>query len=70
MLFRKNMGNMERWLRAVAGLAVAIGAPMALGLTPAGLVGAIAGAGLALSGLSGFCPACAMVGRRWQDKRP
>lgn len=66
-LFRRNLGPNERWLRAAAGLAVAIGGPLSLGLTPPGWVMAAAGAGLAFSGLSGFCPACAMVGRRWHD---
>jgi len=35
-----------------------------IGLTPLGLVLAVNGAFTALTGLLGFCPACAMVGRK------
>jgi hypothetical protein len=35
-----------------------------IGLTPLGLVLAASGVFTALTGLFGFCPACAMVGRK------
>lgn len=66
MLYRKNLPTWERTARAVAGVAmVACGflAP-GFGSTPAGLIVAGIGAITVLSGLVGFCPACAMVGRK------
>ena len=63
MLYVKNLPTWERVLRVALGAALAAGA---LVLWP-GLVGwVVAGAcaGMALSGLLGFCPACALAGRR------
>lgn len=63
MFYVKNVPNWERVLRIVMGLmalafaAVSWGAPIAMG---AGIMGAI----LAMTGLLGFCPMCAMVGRK------
>lgn len=64
MFYVKNVPNRERALRiiiGVMGLAYAAinwnGSPMAIG---SGLVGAT----LAVSGLFGFCPMCAMIGRK------
>lgn len=63
MWYVKNVPNGERALRAVAGVAGA-GASMVLLAAPWGWLGAAAAAGLAVSGLVGFCPMCAMVGRK------
>jgi hypothetical protein len=63
MLYVKNLPGWERLLRLGAGLALAIFAVMAIGGV-AGWLGGMAGAGLALTGLVGFCPACALAGRR------
>ncbi|MES2106877.1 MAG: DUF2892 domain-containing protein [Pseudomonadota bacterium] len=63
MFYAKNLPNWERILRLIVSLAVIAWA--AIGLS--GIVGwvVIAGAaGITLSGLFGFCPMCAMVGRR------
>lgn len=63
MLYLKNVPGWERALRTVLGLmslafaAVNWGQPLAVG---AGVVGAV----LAGTGLIGFCPMCAMVGRK------
>jgi hypothetical protein len=63
MFYVKNVPNGERVLRVAAGvLAMAIGL-LAVGGTPGVLLAASA-AGIAVSGLFGFCPMCAMVGRR------
>ncbi len=63
MFYSKNVPNGERVLRVVAGLlAVAIGL-IGVGGT-AGIVLAASAAGIVVSGLFGFCPMCAMVGRR------
>ena len=68
MFYVKNVPTWERVLRVVAGLAVAVWGLLALG----GLWGAMAAlsaAGIMLSGLVGFCPACAMVGRKLDQAR-
>jgi len=63
MFYAKNVPAGERVVRAVAG---AVGAGLAVifigGAT--GWLLAAGAAGLAASGLFGFCPACAMVGRK------
>ncbi|HEX2009602.1 MAG TPA: DUF2892 domain-containing protein [Roseateles sp.] len=63
MFYVKNVPNWERVLRVVGGLALGTAAVAAVDggwgwLLGAGAVGALA------SGLFGFCPACALVGRR------
>ncbi len=63
MWYVKNVPNGERVLRVLAGLAGA-GASMALLPGPWSWLGAASAAGLTVSGLLGFCPACAMVGRK------
>jgi hypothetical protein len=63
MFYVKNVPQWERVLRIVMGLmalgfaAMSWGAPLAVG---AGVMGAV----LAMTGLFGFCPMCAMVGRK------
>jgi Protein of unknown function (DUF2892) len=64
MIFRKNLPGWERTMRIVLG-AVMIGYGL-VGL-PAGSLGyAIAAGGVIaiLTGFFGFCPMCAMVGRK------
>jgi len=68
MFYVKNVPTWERILRVIAGLAVAAWSVLALG----GLWGmllAVSAAGMVLSGLFGFCPACAMVGRKLDKAR-
>lgn len=68
MFYVKNVPTWERALRVVIGLAVAAWGVLALG----GLWGtvlALSAAGIVLSGLFGFCPACAMVGRKLDKAR-
>jgi len=64
MLYRKNLPNWERAVRAIAGVTM-------IGYGLYGLPGAMAGYLIAgtgavalLSGFFGFCPMCAMVGRK------
>jgi hypothetical protein len=63
MFYVKNVPNWERVLRVIAGLAA-----IYLGLAVLGGVwGAVVAAsavGIVGSGLFGFCPMCALVGRR------
>ena len=67
MFYRKNVGAKERAVRAVAGVLMVVGSLTLLGTTPLGLIAAASGLGFALTGLVGFCPACALVGRRPVD---
>jgi flagellar motor component MotA len=63
MFYVKNVPGWERVVRVVVGLiAVVIGYSVLGGLW--GSVLALSAAGIVASGLFGFCPMCAMVGRR------
>ena len=64
MFYRKNVGAKERWSRILAGGLIVACAFSQLGATPLGWLFAGAGVFTALTGLVGFCPACAMVGRK------
>jgi hypothetical protein len=61
MLYRKNIYAWEQWSRIVLGVAL-----IALGLfgPPGGWIVALVGAGLGVTGIFGWCPACAMIGRK------
>lgn len=63
MFYVKNVPTWERVVRVVAGLVVAGLAISRLGGAWGWLIGASA-MGIVASGLLGFCPACAMVGRK------
>ena len=63
MLYVKNVPNGERVLRVVAGSLAAAAGLLAVGGT-AGVLLAASAAGIVASGLFGFCPMCAMAGRR------
>lgn len=63
-LFQRNLPGWERLLRALMGLAV-IGYGLYAGWNGWWLAGAAAvGVSMIGSALVGFCPACAMAGRR------
>ena len=59
--YRKNIGGLHQAVRVVLGLAVAIAGFAYLSGLAAWLV-ALGGAGVALTGLVGYCPMCAMAG--------
>lgn len=63
MWYVKNVPNGERAARVLAGVAGAAAA-LAWLAAPWAWVGAAAALGLGVSGLLGFCPMCAMAGRR------
>lgn len=63
MVYVKNVPTGERILRVVVGAAAAGAAVVMVGGTAGWLLAASA-VGLVMSGLFGFCPACAMVGRK------
>lgn len=66
MLFRKNLPVWERALRSAGGLlliASGLLGPWFAG-SPVGYIVAVAGVMAVLTGFVGYCPACAVVGRR------
>ena len=64
MFYRKNMGSRESWARVVGGGLIVACSLTQIGLTPLGVVLAMSGVLAAATGLAGFCPACAMAGRK------
>lgn len=68
MFYVKNVPNWERVLRVVGGLALGVAAVGAVDGVWGWALGIAAVSGLA-SGLFGFCPACALVGRRLQQQQ-
>jgi hypothetical protein len=65
---KRNLPGWERGLRIASG--VAVGGAVAVGLVPVGLFTWLAlatAATLVSTAFVGFCPACAMVGRRYLD---
>ena len=69
MLYRKNLGSIESAARLLGGVALAGFALYHWGATPLGLVVTASGVITALTGAFGWCPACAMVGRRPPEPR-
>ena len=66
MLYKKNVPGLERIVRVVGGLAM-VGCGLWAPSLSGGIVGhAVAASGVVtlLSGFIGFCPMCAMAGRR------
>jgi len=68
MFYVKNVPTWERVLRVIIGLAAVVWSVLALGGW-LGTLAALSAAGIVLSGLFGFCPACAMVGRKLDKAR-
>ena len=63
MIYVKNLPMWERSLRIGAGTLVAAYALLSMGGVMGWIV-LVGGIGLALTGIFGFCPACALAGRR------
>ena len=68
MLYVKNVPTMERVIRVMMGLALLVGALLGLGSTTLGWVVGAMGLMAALSGLVGWCPMCALAGRKLESK--
>jgi hypothetical protein len=64
MFYVKNVPNWERVLRLIAGVIALAFAAINWGTFSMAVGAGIMGAVLAMTGLVGFCPMCAMVGRR------
>lgn len=70
LYFKRNLPRTERAVRLLLAAASAAAA-FAVPLGPwAGLALGATALSLALSALLGFCPACAMMGRRPLDRQP
>ena len=67
MFYVKNLPGWERWLRMGGGAVLAAYALLDVGGT-LGWILAAGGAGIALSGVFGFCPMCALAGRRLEKR--
>lgn len=64
MFYVKNLPNWERILRVIMGIMSLAYAGMNWGVSGLAVGMGIMGAILAMTGLMGFCPMCAMVGRK------
>jgi hypothetical protein len=69
MFYRKNMRTSEQVIRLVAGCAIAAAGWVAFRGGVAGWIAIAAGTMTLMTGLAGFCPACALVGRRSLTER-
>ena len=68
MFYVKNVPTWERIVRVIAGLAAIVAGYSLVGGMWGTLI-AVSAAGIVGSGLFGFCPMCAMVGRRLEQKK-
>ena len=68
MLYVKNVPTAERVIRVMMGLALLGGSVLWIGPTTAGWVVGAMGMMAALSGLIGWCPMCAIAGRKLESK--
>lgn len=64
MFYRKNLPGWERAMRTIGGVVMIACGLLGMTGTTAGYLIAGAGAVAILTGSFGFCPMCAMVGRR------
>ena len=64
MFYRKNLPGWERAVRTIGGIGMIAVGLIGLSGTTAGYLLAGAGAVAIATGFFGFCPMCAMVGRR------
>lgn len=69
MLYVKNVPTAERVIRVMMGVALLGGALVWLGATTGGWVVGAMGMMAAVSGLIGWCPMCAMAGRKLESKQ-
>jgi Protein of unknown function (DUF2892) len=67
MLYRKNVGSKEGLARVLGGALIVACSLTQIGTVPLGLALVAGGVFTALTGLFGFCPACAIAGRKPLD---
>lgn len=63
MFYIKNVPTWERVLRLIMGMAALAMVYLSWGLSNLGIAAGVMGLMLAMTGLMGYCPMCAMVGR-------
>ena len=63
MIYQKNLPGWERALRLLASVLTGLCA-LRFGATPVGITFGVASATALLTAFFGFCPACALAGRR------
>jgi Protein of unknown function (DUF2892) len=64
MFYRKNLPGWERAMRTIGGVAIIAYGLLGMSGTMAGYLIVGTGAVAILTGFFGFCPMCAMVGRK------
>ena len=64
MIYQKNLPVWERAIRVMIGLGLIAGGLVGLHGSAAGYGLAVMGGMVMVTGFIGFCPACAMVGRK------
>lgn len=69
MFYRKNLGSKEGMLRIALGLIIGVVAVMGWSVFLPTWAGIVVSVIVMLTGVLGFCPACALVGRKPLDKR-
>jgi hypothetical protein len=70
MFYRKNVGTVERVARVLAAALLVACAFTAFSQTPVKWVFLAAGAMTLITGIMGFCPMCAIAGRKSLDESP
>lgn len=70
MIYRKNVAGWEQILRLVAGAGMIACGLIGLAGNPVGYLVAVVGVVTGLTGIVGYCPACAMAGRRLAERPP
>lgn len=70
MIYRKNVAVWEQILRLVAGVAMIACGLIGLAGNPVGYLIAAVGVVTGLTGIFGYCPACAMAGRKLTGRSP
>jgi len=69
MLYRKNIYQWEQWSRVLIGGAATVWGVLFAPAQPLGYGVAAVGLAVAITGIVGWCPACAMVGRRIRERQ-
>ncbi|MDZ4099620.1 MAG: DUF2892 domain-containing protein [Methylophilaceae bacterium] len=69
MFYVKNVPVWERWLRIMMGVALLLAPIVWLDWGTLGIVLGAMGAMGVMTGLMGYCPVCALAGRKLEEKK-
>ena len=69
MFFAKNVPVVERWIRTALGIGMLYAGIFTLKGMPMGYLIAASGLIAVATGFMGFCPMCAMVGRKLDKEK-